>query len=201
MWLRNIYVLLITVRGWVELFYLFLLSHSLFLSLSFSLKVCGLWLVFGGWMCFGELGGWQWSPSSSKCQFASCLIPSWQNVLFSRRCCWREGWGVKWASPVGELWLLSSLSNLASAVTLDLANTCLMHSSLSLRCVWECVCLGPCVYYSGMYSQRVPRDLLLWDDVCAIANGCGSSQRLVLRLLRRSTLPLWLVDVALDGKH
>ncbi len=103
----------------VELFYLFLLSHSLFLSLSFSLKVCGLWLVFGGWMCFGELGGWQWSPSSSKCQFASCLIPSWQNVLFSRRCCWREGWGVKWASPVGELWLLSSLSNLASAVTLD----------------------------------------------------------------------------------
>ncbi len=137
-------------------------------------------------MCFGQLAGWQWSPSSSKCQFASCLIPSWRNVLFSRRCCWREGWGVKWASPVGELWLLSALSNLASAVTLDLANTCLMHSSLSLRWVCAGVCLGLCVHYSGMYSQRVPRDLLLWEDayivrrkgnnVCAIANGCGSSQ-------------------------
>lgn len=66
---------------------------------------------------------------------------------------------------MGELWLLSFLSNLASAVTLDLANTCLIHSSLSPRCVCVCVYLGLHVCIAQGYTGSVCQGIYYCEGV------------------------------------
>lgn len=85
---------------------------------------------------------------------------------------------------MGELWLLSSLSNLASAVTLDLANTCLIHSSPSLRCVCASVYLGLDVRIAlgctgsvcqGIYSCEGVRRCADVREIMCNWGGCGSS--------------------------